>query len=151
MNPLPPAPIRVILPATIPPTPKPRSKTKPRSKPKPRSKKKKRKDDDDKGDCEDDGDQEYVIDNIVSGPNHDGCYEVKWDGYTTDENTWEPSDSLPQWLITEFKGRTNDDEVEEGHSCSDSEDDDVPFGIVFNAPLPPACLPVINDFSFTAQ
>jgi hypothetical protein len=87
----------------------------------------------------------------VSGPNHDGCYKVKWDGYTADENTWEPSGSLPQWLITEFKGRTNDDEVEKGHSCSDSEDDDVPFGIIFNAPPPPACLPVISDFSFTAQ
>ncbi len=30
-----------------------------------------------------------------------------------------------QWLITEFKGRTNGDEVEKGHSCSGSEDDDV--------------------------
>ena len=39
---------------------------------------------------------------VLSGPEK-GKYEVKWAGYSTDENTWEPTENLEPGQIAEYE------------------------------------------------
>ena len=75
---------------------------------------------------EGEGSEEYAFEDIVSGPNADGLYEVKWDGYCTDENTWEPSHNLPEDALREYLNREKSNDDNEVYS-SDSDDDNVPL------------------------
>jgi hypothetical protein len=44
----------------------------------------------------------FQVSHIVSGPRKsDGKYEVKWMGYQSDENTWEPRKNLPDSCFNE--------------------------------------------------
>ncbi len=42
----------------------------------------------------------YNVDHIVNGPNKVGKYEVKWEGYDSDQNTWEKAIGYPKkyWM-----------------------------------------------------
>ena len=50
---------------------------------------------------------EFFLEVIRSGPEKTGInkgkYEVKWEGYSTDENTWEPPENLTPDLIAEYE------------------------------------------------
>ena len=56
---------------------------------------------------DDDADEEFEIDKIVGERVEDDCvqYEVKWTGYDTDENTWEPAEHLSAATINAWKKR----------------------------------------------
>ena len=56
---------------------------------------------DDESEDEND-DIEWAIDHIVSGPNSDGQYEIRWEGFDGLSNTWEPEGNLPRDLISEY-------------------------------------------------
>ena len=47
-------------------------------------------------------DMEWAIDQIVSGPNSEGRYEIHWEGFDGLSNTWEPEGNLPRDLISEY-------------------------------------------------
>lgn len=44
----------------------------------------------------------YQVDYIVCGPNEKGEYWVKWKGYASSKNTWEPKKNLPNHLRLEY-------------------------------------------------
>ncbi len=48
----------------------------------------------------------YNVDHIVNGPNKVGKYEVKWEGYDSDQNTWEKAIGLPQKVLDEYASRS---------------------------------------------
>ena len=48
----------------------------------------------------------YNVDHIVNGPNKVGKYEVKWEGYDADQNTWEKAIGLPQKVLDEYASRS---------------------------------------------
>lgn len=54
---------------------------------------------------DDDENEEFEIDKIVGERVKDGCvqYEVKWTGYDTDDNTWEPVEHLNAATINAWK------------------------------------------------
>merc|ERR1712012_490433 len=61
---------------------------------------------------------EYEVENVVSKRETDEGkveYLVKWKGWNTSDNTWEPIENLEssQELIDEFEGRTENAAVEE--------------------------------------
>jgi Chromo (CHRromatin Organisation MOdifier) domain len=64
----------------------------------------------------------YNVDHIVNGPNKVGKYEVKWEGYDSDQNTWEKAIGLPQKVLDEYASRSTRD-----HNTSSSSDDDEPI------------------------
>ncbi len=51
------------------------------------------------------GGEFYNVDYVVNGPNKLGEYEVKWEGYDSDQNTWEKGSGLPQKLLHEYASR----------------------------------------------
>ena len=65
----------------------------------------------------------FVVEEIRSGPNNEDPpqYEVKWEGYGTDENTWEPKDELPLGCIKKYLLARLERECEEDDSECDSE------------------------------
>ena len=64
----------------------------------------------------------YNVDHIVNGPNKVGKYEVKWEGYDSDRNTWENAIGLPQKVLDEYASRSTRD-----NNTSSSSDDDEPI------------------------
>ena len=53
---------------------------------------------------------EYLAEEIRDGPDEHGKYEVKWDGYESDKNTWEPLSHLPRMLLREYLDKKFDDD-----------------------------------------
>ena len=62
----------------------------------------------------------YNVDYIVNGPNKVGKYEVKWEGYDSDQNTWEKAIGLPQKVLDEYASRS----TRENNTSSSSDDDE---------------------------
>jgi hypothetical protein len=60
----------------------------------------------------------YNVDAIVGGPNKCGEYRVKWEGYSSDSNTWEKESGLPKELVEEYKRRCRE------YTKSSSDDDE---------------------------
>jgi hypothetical protein len=70
------------------------------------------------------------MERVVSGPCQIrgpkfGCYEVKWQGYGSDENTWEPLHHLPIREVLKY------DVLKD---ATDSDDDDVPIASQLGKP-----------------
>ena len=52
------------------------------------------------------GEVQYMVEKVLRRKRGEGgkvLYEIKWDGYGEDENTWEPKEYLPPALVEEFK------------------------------------------------
>jgi hypothetical protein len=50
-------------------------------------------------------DVEYVINDLMAADYDDqghSIYRVRWEGYSVDEDTWEPESALPQELVIHF-------------------------------------------------
>jgi hypothetical protein len=45
----------------------------------------------------------FYMDYIVDGPDNRGRFLVKWEGYPSSENTWEPTDNLPADAVALFR------------------------------------------------
>eukprot|EP00171_Calliarthron_tuberculosum_P023466 IDg23466t1 len=48
----------------------------------------------------------YVADRIVNYDKDDMTFRVRWEGYTPEEDTWEPAGHLPYNLVAKFFKRT---------------------------------------------
>ena len=49
---------------------------------------------------------EFEIDAVIDGPDSDdGCYQVSWLGYDSDENSREPAAEIPDHFIEAYKLR----------------------------------------------
>jgi hypothetical protein len=46
---------------------------------------------------------EFIVEAVVAGPNRKGQYEVKWAGYPSTQNTWEPGKELPKAFVASYK------------------------------------------------
>lgn len=46
----------------------------------------------------------FIIEKIVGHRSRRGIYEykIKWEGYSTRENTWEPATNLPAWIVDQY-------------------------------------------------
>ena len=55
-------------------------------------------------------DGEWEIEEIRGGPRGDGKYLCKWEGYGSDDNTWEPRSNLPVWMVNEYTMQRLDNE-----------------------------------------
>ena len=67
--------------------------------------------DDDAGD-EDTLEGTFIVQEIRFGPNIHGKYLVKWEGYDSDENTWEPKCNLPEDMVKEYLDWRYEDDSE---------------------------------------
>ena len=71
----------------------------------------------------------YNVDAIVGGPNKCGEYRVKWEGYSSDSNTWEKESGLPKELVEEYKRRcrenTKSSSDDDGRDSSSNEDEPI--------------------------
>ena len=83
--------------------------------------------DDSEDDAEDPADKEWDIDRIVSGPNAEGLYEVRWEGFDDSSNTWEPESNLPHNVISEFLLTSSVPDGDCDDADSNDEDDDTPL------------------------
>ena len=69
-------------------------------------------------------DGDYVVSEIVEGPRKkDGKYLVRWEGYGSDDNTWEPRANLP------------DECFEDKEKSSDESGDDLPLHLTIAKPV----------------
>jgi Chromo (CHRromatin Organisation MOdifier) domain len=56
-------------------------------------------------DVEGDLEKEYVINKIIAADRDDKghpIYRIRWEGYTAEDDTWEPEQSLPSSMIISF-------------------------------------------------
>ena len=55
------------------------------------------------------GDDFYVIESIVEVKREKSTkfYKIKWAGFTSDENTWEPEESVPRFIKEYYKDEEN--------------------------------------------
>ena len=83
-------------------------------------------------DEENDSEEEYVIERIVKHRKHKNQneYFIKWEGYSSDENTWEPEGNIPLSMIKEYwktlgdKNKKNDEKNAQKSNSSDTKDKD---------------------------
>ncbi len=68
------------------------------------------------------GGEFFDVDYVVNGPNKLGDYEVKWEGYDPDQNTWEKGSGLPQKVLDEYSSRCTME-----NNTTGSSDDDEPI------------------------
>ncbi len=66
------------------------------------------------------GGEFYNVDYGVNGPNKLGEYEVKWEGYDSDQNTWEKGSGLPQKVLDEYASRC----AMQNNTTTSSDDDE---------------------------
>jgi hypothetical protein len=63
----------------------------------------------------------YEVEKIVDGPNERDKFFIKWEGYPDSENTWEPSENLPEEMVEEFLNEIErEDEAEEGAKAANA-------------------------------
>jgi hypothetical protein len=55
-------------------------------------------------------DETYMVERIVKKKyeNNQYMYYIKWEGYPSSDNTWEPASNLPTHMITEFEKKKGD-------------------------------------------
>jgi hypothetical protein len=64
----------------------------------------------------------YEVEKIVDGPNERDEFFIKRDGYPDSENTWEPSENLPEEMLEEYlneieREEESDEEAKEANAA----------------------------------